>query len=492
MTQTQEQTTLLDDPRWHNNILSDGWKSGTGEDIAIIEPATGETLGTIGSASPDDVQTAAKSAAAAQKAWAKIAPTQRAAILRKAGLLFEQHAEELQSWIMKETGAIPPKADLELHVAAQECYEAAALCTAPQGDVLTSDEPRWSFARRRPAGVVAVISPFNFPLILSIRSVVPALALGNSVLLKPDPRTPVTGGLMIARVLEEAGLPESVLHLLPGGGDTGAAMTEAPEVRVVSFTGSTAAGRKVGEAASRNLKRAHLELGGNNALVVLPGADLDAAVSAGAFGAFMHQGQICMTAGRHLVHESLVEEYVAKLAEKAKNLPVGDPATEAVALGPVIDAGQRDNIHSIVEKAQTQGAKVEAGGQCKDLFYSPTVLSNVAVDNTAWADEIFGPVAPVMSFATIEDAAAIVNNSEYGLSVGILGDVGTAMDLADQIESGKIHINEQTVGDEANAPFGGVGASGTGSRFGGAQANIEAFTETQWLTVRSSIAQYPF
>src|SRR5699024_9049060 len=186
------------------------------------------------------------------------------------------------------------------------------------------------------------------------------------------------------------------------------------------------------------------------------------------------------------------EEYVAKLAEKAKNLPIGDPATEAVALGPVIDAGQRDNIHSIVERAQTQGAKVVAGGQYKDLFYSPTVLSNVAVDNTAWADEIFGPVAPVMSFATIEDAAAIVNNSEYGLSVGILGDVGTAMDLADQIESGKIHINEQTVGDEANAPFGGVGASGTGSRFGGAAANIDAFTETQWLTVRSSIAKYPF
>lgn len=492
MTQTQEHTTLLGDPRWHNNILSDGWKSGTGKDIAVTEPATGETLGTIGSASPDDVQAAAKSAAAAQKEWAKMVPTQRAAILRKAGLLFEQHVEELQSWIMKETGAIPPKADLELHVAAQECYEAAALCTAPQGDVLTSDDPRWSFARRRPAGVVAVISPFNFPLILSIRSVVPALALGNTVLLKPDPRTPVTGGLMIARVLEEAGLPDGVLHLLPGGGDTGAAMTEAPEVRVVSFTGSTAAGRKVGEAASRNLKRAHLELGGNNALVVLPGADLEAAVSAGAFGSFMHQGQVCMSAGRHLVHESIRDEYVAKLAEKAKNMPVGNPVKESVAMGPIIDEGQRDNIHAIVENARSQGAKVEAGGEYKKLFYSPTVLSNVTTKNTAWTDEIFGPVAPVMSFSSLEEAADIVNASEYGLSVGILGDVGSAMDLADMIASGIIHINEQTVGDEANAPFGGVGASGTGSRFGGAQANIEAFTETQWLTVRSSIAQYPF
>ena len=492
MTQTQEHTTLLGDPRWHSNILSGGWVPGSGAALDIIEPATGKQLGTIGSASPDDVHTAAKRAAAAQKQWASMVPTQRAAILRKAGLLFEEYAEELQSWIMQETGAIPPKADLELHVAAQECYEAAALCTAPQGDVLTSDDPRWSFARRRPAGVVAVISPFNFPLILSIRSVVPALALGNTVLLKPDPRTPVTGGLMIARILEEAGLPEDALHLLPGGGDTGAAMVEAPEVRIVSFTGSTAAGRKVGEAASRNLKRAHLELGGNNALVVLPGADLDAAVSAGAFGSFMHQGQVCMTAGRHLVHESLVEEYISKLAEKAKNLPIGDPSAEAVALGPIIDEGQRNNIHAIVENAQSQGAKLEAGGEYRDLFYSPTVLSNISTDNTAWADEIFGPVAPVMSFSTIEEAARIVNDSEYGLSVGILGDVGTAMDLADLIDSGKIHINEQTVGDEANAPFGGVGASGTGSRFGGAQANIEAFTETQWLTVRSFIAEYPF
>lgn len=492
MTQTQEHTTLLGDSRWHNKILSGGWVSGTGDDLSITEPATGKALGTIGSASPQDVNAAATRAAGAQKTWAAVKPTQRAAILRKAGQLFEDYAEELQSWIMKETGAVPGKADLELHVAAQECYEAAALCTAPSGEVLSTDDPRWSFARQRPAGVVAVISPFNFPLILSIRSVVPALALGNTVLLKPDPRTSVTGGLMIARILEEAGLPEDALHLLPGGGDTGAAMVDAPEVRVVSFTGSTAAGRKVGEAASRNLKRAHLELGGNNALVVLPGADLDAAVSAGAFGSFMHQGQVCMTAGRHLVHESLVEEYVSKLAEKAKNLSVGDPSEEAVALGPIIDEGQRDNIHSIVQNAQAAGARLDAGGEYKDLFYSPTVLSQISTDNTAWVDEIFGPVAPVMSFSNIEEAADIVNASEYGLSVGILGDVGMAMDLADRVDSGIIHINEQTVGDEATAPFGGVGSSGTGSRVGSAAANLEAFTETQWLTVRSSIAQYPF
>lgn len=413
-------------------------------------------------------------------------------MLRRAGQVFEDHMEEFNTWIQRETGAIAPKAGLETHVAANECFDAAALPHHPAGDVLASDAEHWSFARRVPAGVVAVISPFNFPLILSIRSVAPALALGNTVILKPDPRTPVAGGVMIMRAFEEAGLPAGVLQLLPGGTETGAALTEAPEVRIVSFTGSTAAGRKVGEACGRNLKRAHLELGGNNALVVLPGADVAAAASAGAFGSFLHQGQICMTAGRHLVHESIKDDYVAALKAKAEQLPVGDPMTGQVALGPIIDERQRDNIDRLVRQAKDAGASIEAGGTYENLFYTPTVLTDLDRDNPAWAEEIFGPVAPVMGFATLEEAAEIINHSEYGLSVGILGEVGEAMKLADQVHSGKVHINEQTVADESNAPFGGVGASGTGSRFGGYTANIEAFTETQWLTMRPDIAPYPF
>lgn len=297
---------------------------------------------------------------------------------------------------------------------------------------------------------------------------------------------------MIMRAFEEAGLPAGVLQVLPGGVDAGVALTEAPEVRVVSFTGSTPAGRKVGEACGKNLKRSHLELGGNNAIVVLPGADVAAAASAGAFGSFMHQGQICMTAGRHLVHESIRDEYVAALKEKAENLKVGNPWTEQVLLGPIIDEGQRDNIDRIVRAAADEGGTVEAGGTFDGLFYRPTVISDVTAHNPAWEQEIFGPVAPVMTFSDIEEAAQIVNSSEYGLSVSILGDVGESMKLADMVHSGKVHINEQTVGDESNAPFGGVGASGTGSRFGGYAANIEAFTETQWLTVRPDIAPYPF
>lgn len=484
---------LLDTTEWHGKIFTAaGWVKGSAGEIVSYEPATGEALGSVGHASADDVYEAARTAAAAQVEWANASYEVRAAVLRKAGELWEQHAEEIHGWIIREAGSIPPKAGLETHIAAQECFEAAALPSFPNGVMLPSTEPRWSMARRRPAGVVTVIAPFNFPLILSIRSVAPALALGNAVLLKPDPRTSICAGVSLVRIFEEAGLPQGLLQLIPGGIETGEASVTAPEVRIVSFTGSTAAGRKVGELAGKHLKRAHLELGGNNALIVLPGADLALAASAGAFGSFLHQGQICMTTGRHLVHESLHDDYVAALAEKANHLPVGNPATDQVALGPIIDDKQLGNIDRLVQETVAAGATLAAGGTYEGLFYKPTVLANVDPAMPAYACEVFGPVAPVVKFSTVEEAVALANASEYGLSVGILGDVGMAMEVADQIHSGIIHINEQTVADEANIPFGGVRDSGTGSRFGGPEANIEAFTEQQWLTVRSQIAPYPF
>ncbi|MFH9086682.1 benzaldehyde dehydrogenase [Streptomyces sp. NPDC017673] len=483
--------TLLDSDVWSKRLFGDGWKDATGEQ-PVVEPATGDRLGTVGLATVAEVGRAAARAAEAQRAWAATSPQERAAVLRRAGELFTEHAAEIEDWLVREAGSVRAKAGFEVGLARGECFECAALPTCPQGEVLTSEEPRWSFARRRPAGVVSVIAPFNFPLILGLRSVAPALALGNAVLLKPDPRTAVSGGVVIARVFEEAGLPPGVLHLLPGDGSVGEAVVEAPEVRVVSFTGSTPVGRAIGERAGRLLKRAHLELGGNNALVVLPGADVGKAASAGAFGSYLHQGQICMTTGRHIVHESLLEEYTAALAAKARALPVGDPAREDVALGPIIDRRQLERVHRIVTESVAAGATLAAGGEIVGAGYRATVLTGLTTDMPAWREEIFGPVAPVIGFSSPEEAARIVNDCEYGLSVGILGDVGTAMRLADRIDSGKVHINEQTVSDEPNAPFGGVKASGTGSRFGGAAANVEAFTETQWLTVRPDIAEYPF
>jgi benzaldehyde dehydrogenase (NAD) len=473
-------------------LLDAEFARGTGGTHAVVEPATGKTLGRVGLATPDDVAKAAGKAAQAQRDWARRKPAERAAVLRRAGELWEEHAAEVQDWIVREAGSTRPKAGIETEMAAGVCFGASALPTHPRGEVLSTGEPRWSLARRVPAGVVSVISPFNFPLVLAIRSVAPALALGNAVLLKPDLRTAVSGGVSLVRVFEAAGLPDGLLHLLPGDAAVGAAVVDAPEVSVVSFTGSTAAGRKVGEAAARGLKRVHLELGGNNALVVLPGADVAKAASAGAFGSFLHQGQICMATGRHLVHESQVDEYVEALAEKARRLPVGNPAESDVALGPIIDDRQLAHVAGVVDRSVAAGATVVAGGKPDAPFYPPTVLSGLDDTAPAWREEIFGPVAPVRAYRDLDEAARIVNDSEYGLSVGILGDVGTAMTLADEVRSGKVHLNEQTVGDEPTAPFGGVGDSGNGSRFGGAQANIEAFTETQWLTVRPDIAGYPF
>ncbi|MDN0198805.1 benzaldehyde dehydrogenase [Streptomyces sp. S.PNR 29] len=476
---------LLDPKTWQSRTL-------TGPEHVVTEPATGDTLGTVTLASPQDVEAATAAARTAQADWGRTPHFVRAGILRKAGDLFTAHAGELREWLVRESGSIPGKADFELHVAAQECYEAAALASRPAGQVLPTEAPRLSYTRRVPVGVVGVISPFNAPLILSIRSVAPALALGNAVVLKPDPRTAVCGGLSLAAVFAEAGLPEGLLHVLPGGPDAGQALVADPRVPVISFTGSTPAGRAVGEAAGRHLKRAHLELGGNSALIVLEDADLDAVISTAAWGSFFHQGQICMTTGRHLVHQSLYEEYVERLAAKADSLAVGDPHRAQVHLGPLIDRTQLSKVHGLVEGSTARGARLAAGGTHEELFYRPTVLAGIDDHTPAYAEEVFGPVAPVRPFRTADEAAALAADSPYGLSLGIVTrDTARGLDLAERIPTGIVHINDQTVNDEAVAPFGGIAASGTGARFGG-EANLEAFTEVRWTTVRGDVATYPF
>ena len=484
--------SFLDGASWQGNISVGGWRPGGAGDAAVIEPATGETLARVGRASVGDVAVAAQTAVDAQVAWAALPFTARTAILRKAGQLFNDHAPELAEWIVRESGGIQPKADLELHVAAEECFEAAAAASHPTGSILRSEMPRLSFSRRIPVGVVGVIAPFNFPLILSIRSVAPALALGNAVLLKPDPRTALCGGVVLARVFEEAGLPSGLLGLLPGGVDVGEAIITDPRVRVIAFTGSTAAGRTVGALGAQHLKRVHLELGGNSALIVMGDVDLERAVSVGAFGSFLHQGQICMTTGRHIVDASIAGDYASLLAEHADHLPVGDPKSGQVALGPLIDEKQRDRVHSMVTETVAAGATLKAGGTYDGLFYRPTVLADVPTSSPAYCEEVFGPVAPVVSYSSLDEAVALASASPYGLSLGILsGDGLRALELASRIPSGAIHINDQTVADEAVIPFGGTGISGNGSRMGGL-ANLDAYTETQWVTAQADLPSYPF
>lgn len=484
--------SLLNTEEWTGKIFTGEWTAAAGGDAPVVNPSTGAEIGRAGSANAADMAAACASAAKAQREWAAKPFTERSAIVHRAGRIIEENGAEIISWFKQEAGAGSGMAGFNVHVGGAECYEAAALASQPYGDILRSEKPRLSFSRQVPAGVVGVISPFNAPLILGIRSVAPALALGNAVVLKPDPRTAVCGGAVIAEAFRQAGLPAGVLQVLPGGVEAGQQLVADPHVPVIAFTGSTAAGRKIAEAASHHLKRTHLELGGNSPLIVLDDVDLDAAASNGAWSAFLHQGQICMVAGRHIVHEAVADDYVAKLAEKAGHLPVGDPNKGEVALGPIIDAAQRDKIHGLVTSSVSGGAKLVAGGTYEDLFYQPTVLDQVTQDTPAYSTEVFGPVASVIRFSSLDQLADIAAASEYGLSLGILtANPMRGLEIADRIPSGIVHINDQTVDDEAVAPFGGVGASGNGSRVGG-RANLEAFTELQWVTMQAEPARYPF
>jgi benzaldehyde dehydrogenase (NAD) len=487
-------TDLLEPHVWEGRVFTGSWVRGSGDDLDSVDPSTGRSLGRVGSATAADVHTSAGVAAEAQVAWAARPHHERAAVLRRAGRLFEQHQQEIEGWLMRESGAIRPFATFQtIGGGADECYEAAALAAAPYGELLRSEQDRLSFSRRLPVGVVGVIAPFNAPVILAVRAIAPALALGNAVVLKPDPRTTVCGGYVFARVFEEAGLPTGLLHVLPGGADVGSAIVDDPLIPVVAFTGSTRAGRHVAAAAATRLKRVHLELGGNSALVVLDDVNVEKAVSVGAFGSYNHAGQICMASGRHLVHASLAGDYARLLAEHADRLPVGDPTGEDVALGPIIDTAQRDNVHAIVTDSVASGARLAAGGTFEGLFYRPTVLADVPLDARAYTEEIFGPVAPVVAFSDLDEAARLAAGSDYGLSLGILTrDVMKGLALAERIPSGAVHINDQTVNDEATIPFGGVRDSGNGARHGGAAANLEAFTEQQWVTMRGRLPDYPF
>lgn len=476
---------------WTNHLFTGTWQTGAIAATPVLEPATGNLLGHIANADAAQVATSAKAASTAQIAWFQQPYDARSALLRNAAQVAEQHFESIVDWLVRESGSTRAKAAFETTLSIKVLHESAGLPSRSQGEVLPSTPGRLSLARRRPLGVVGVISPFNFPLYLAIRAVAPALATGNAVVLKPDPRTAVCGGFVIARLFELAGLPAGLLHVLPGGVEAGAALTSDPHVAMIQFTGSTGAGRKVGEAAGRHLKKVSLELGGKNSLIVLDDADLDLALANATWGVYLHQGQICMSTGRLLVQRGIYERFLERLVSKAKRLTVGDPASATVDLGPLINAQQRDHAHRVVKAAQQAGATLETGGGYEGLFFQPTVLSGVTRDNPAFNEEIFGPVAVVVPFDTDEEAIALANDSEYGLSAAVLSrDVGRALKLGEHLRVGLLHINDQTVNDEVINPFGGVGASGNGTSIGG-PANWEEFTQWQWLTVKSDAPAYP-
>lgn len=478
---------------WSAKIYSNGWKKPGLGTADVTEKATGAKLGEIGIASAEDVSAAAATARQAQKDWAKVPGPKRGDVLREFSRLLLAHSEEVADQIVRETGSIRAKAQWEVQIVAREFLEAATLGSQPQG-VLTAtlDGGYQSIARRIPVGVIGIITPWNSPLILGARAISPALAMGNAVILKPDVQTPLAGGVTFARLLEEAGLPNGLFHLLPGGPETGAALVKEPLVNMISFTGSTRVGRQVGSIASGQLKRVSLELGGNNPYIVLDDANIEAAASAGAWGAFFHQGQICLTGGRHLVHEHVADAYVDALVRKAKALVVGDPFDEKVQVGPIVNERQAANVERIVAETIAKGAKLLTGGSRKGLFFEPTVITGVTPGMAAFDEERFGPIAAITTFRNDEEAIALANATEYGLVAAVVSaDLARAQRVADGLHAGAVHINDQTVLHGVYGPIGGLGASGNG--FGhGTVSNADQFSEWQWITTRSQIPAYPF
>ncbi|MGA4285905.1 aldehyde dehydrogenase family protein [Ralstonia nicotianae] len=468
------------------------WKPARGGTRPVLEPATGAVLRQAGIATAEDMREAITHATQAQPAWAALPPRERSAVLLRAAQWLQQHVEALAQAIARETGGVLPKGEREVREAIFLCQLGAGLPVRAQGEVLPSTPGRLSIARRMPYGVVGVISPFNMPLILGIRSVAPALALGNAVVLKPDPRTPFSGGAIMAEMFRHAGLPPGVFQVLSGDAESGEALVTDARVPMIAFTGSPAVGRRIGELAGRHLKKVSLELGGANNLIILDDADLDAAASAAAFGAWFHQGQICMASNRVLVHEAVAEAIRQRLVDKARRLPVGDGASGGVALGPMIDRRQLERFDAVVRDTVAAGAVLEAGGTCEGLYYRPTVLSNVQPGMRSFDEEPFGPVVNLVTFRTDEEAVELANNSHGGLAAGIISrDVARALAIGERIHAGMLHINDQTVSNDYTNPFGGPGLGGNGSAVGG-PADIDQYTRWQWVTVKSAPPSYPF
>jgi acyl-CoA reductase-like NAD-dependent aldehyde dehydrogenase len=397
--------------------------------------------------------------------------------------------------LARETGCTFGFGMFQMHFVPGLFRQAAALAYAPLGEVIPSDTGAFAMGIRRPVGVVGAIAPWNAALILSARAISAPLALGNTVVLKPSEWSPQVGGLLWGEVFAEAGLPAGVLNIVthaPGEAQgVGDELIESPHVRRLNFTGSTATGRKLAEAAGRQLKRMVLELGGYNPLIVLADADLEYAVDATTFGAFLHQGQICMSARRIIVERSIADEFVSRLADKTSGLKVGDPSERDTIIGPVINPEALETITSRVDAAVASGARILAGGRAEGPCFQPTLLADVPADSEFANIETFGPVAAIEIVDSPDEAVERANATPYGLSSGIITtDVERGMALAQAIDAGIVHVNDQPVGDEPQMPFGGVKDSGFG-RFGGT-AVVDEFTETRWITVQRGSHPFPF
>jgi aldehyde dehydrogenase (NAD+) len=471
------------------------WRAGTsdrtGEDI---NPWTGETLVQIRLASPGDVDAAYDAARHAQADWARTTTAERAEVISRAVQVFDARKDEIIDWLIRESGGTRFKAEFEWQISRAVTQEAASYPYRVHGEIRGSDIPgKENRAYRDPLGVVCVISPWNFPLQLSQRSVAPALALGNAVVLKPASDTPVTGGLLLAKVFEEAGLPAGLLNVVVGSGsEIGDYVVEHEVPKLVSFTGSTAVGRHIGELATggEHIKRVALELGGNAPFVVLDDADIEQAARAAVFSRFLHQGQVCMSTNRIVVDDSVYDAFVDAFVERTRALKVGDVDDPDTFIGPVVNDKQLESLQQKIATAHEEGARQVLGGDPHGRVLPPHVFVDVTQDMALAREESFGPIVPIIRAADEEDALRIANDTEYGLSSAVFTrDLDRGAEFAKRIDAGMTHVNDTTDEDEANAPFGGEKNSGLG-RFRGDWI-IEELTKLHWVSVQRTPRDYP-
>ncbi|RSS94526.1 aldehyde dehydrogenase family protein [Streptomyces sp. WAC05292] len=469
------------------------WLAGNGSwDIIDVNPYNGEKLAAITVATVEQVDQAYRAAERAQREWAATSPYARRAVLERALRITEEREKEIVEAMIDELGGTRPKAEYEIHLAKEFIREAMQLAVRPEGRILTSPVPgKESRVQRLPVGVVTVISPFNFPFLVTMKSAAPALALGNAVVVKPNQNAPVVGGGVIARIFEEAGLPAGLLSVLVTDiAEIGDALLTHPVPKVISFAGSDRVGRHVGAVAARHFKRTVLELSGNSALVVLDDADVDYAVEAAVFSRFVYQGQVCMAANRILVDTRVADEFTEKFTARVRALRTGDPREADTHIGPLINSFQAEALTALVDRAVASGARALVRGATRGNLVEPTVLTGIPEDSPLLTQEIFGPVALLMVFDGEEEAVRMANATPYGLSGAVhTRDVERGIRFAERIETGMIHVNDSTIGDEPLAAFGGEKASGLGRLNG--ESTVEAFTTQKWISVQHGRSTFP-
>ena len=459
-----------------------------------LNPVTGEVASEAEAMQAADMAAVAEKAQQGFEAWSKVGPNARRAVLQKAATALESKQDAFVAAMMGETGATAGWAMFNLMLAASMLREASALTTQISGEVIPSDKPGcMAMALREPVGVILGIAPWNAPIILGTRAVSTALACGNAVILKASEICPLTHSLII-EALAEAGFPEGTVNIVTNSQDDAAdvvgALIDAKPVKRINFTGSTAVGRIIARRAADNLKPCLLELGGKAPLLVLEDANLDEAVKAAAFGAYMNQGQICMSTEQLVVVDSIADDFVAAFKAKVSTMETGDPREGNTPLGAVIDMKTVEKVNALIDDAVSKGATLVTGGKADSVLMPATILDGVTEDMAIYSDESFGPVVAVIRAKDEADAIRIANDSEYGLSAAVFStDIANALKVAKQVKSGICHVNGPTVHDEAQMPFGGVGDSGYG-RFGG-KAGIDQFTELRWITVETEPGHYP-